>query len=1200
MKKTIFLIVIVMLSGCLQAQKLFKENDLYGIKDETGEVLLKPQYQEILMSEVGYWYLDKGKWGLLDTGFKRIIKPKYMSVTAGYSNAGLDMEASLPDYYILELADGQYQFSSGYVLDIFPKKPVSEYKTVDLEGFDPHIIAKQKGKYGLIYILEPYWVLAPKFESVQVMAPSFYLTQQGTKWQVYEGEDVVSTFLAKEVKHLKERMLQVKEKEYFELFELDADYRLVKRLEDTFDSLKEDQYGYRIFKDKKQGFIYGKNQHVDIPIAYDKIHLVESSLMQESGEDDFFEEMTFGEEKPSEPNDDQGPSIDYREELQALVQQGELYGLWIGNEGAFQEVIPAQFKDFKLLEWSEESTRLLLQNAQGKWGIFKGKQLDISSLTFPYENISYQKPVTTAYRLIAKKDGRYGMIDPNTLQSIGEFTFDQLRYTDRKGIFQGQKEGKTVWIFSQTIVEDNLEEIKEIYRVVQADSLQLLPATASEEAIPMKRGTSWGLVTALGKELLMPEYEEINALGNQYYLLKKKKKWGLAKLGTDDWGSANGYSSVDIVLPYEMEEVQALDKTNWLLVSKNGKKGVIDRRGREILPVEYDQLVYKLGYSWGGKQTPAKFILEKNGKKGIKNIGEREEVRDLYMYDFIATEYDSIGKKFYPSNFIPVQKSGKWGLIDEGGKLILPLDFEELMGDSFVIRAKKGRKWGAFKLLRKEGNTGYELGDVLLPHEYDSLYYQEGMSYYLVTRKNGKEGLIGLSKEHEGRVFPPEYDWVMYESKTAVRIRKAGKVGVLNLETGKVAYGKSIASLFSLQWKTPIGQTVFRTNPMLANGQIVIGSNGVARNQADAKDGIYLINPTTGKVNLLIRPEESGKIDVNGQAIDGDRIYFGNENGNLYCYDFSGKQLWQASMEGEVENSPALADFNQDGQLDAVFASDAGMVVALNGTDGSKLWEYKHGKYGYFMATPTCIDLNGDKIADVVIGMGGSGDLFAFNGKNGSILWKNEYSGIHNPIQLIERKDGMLELACAPSYGGIIFLNTKGEVQRVLSSEIGNFALPRFLPNGNIMAASTWWDGLRDKIAFYQTKGKGVWKPDSRAQYDRLQTSAQLQKLLTHSISSTGFVADITENEGLEVGVASEAADFFLFDQNGKLLSQVYLPSGVEAPMLVKDLDGDGKLEVLIAGLDGYLYCYQTQSSGKVVAGQFMGNNQNTGVQQLD
>jgi hypothetical protein len=78
--------------------------------------------------------------------------------------------------------------------------------------------------------------------------------------------------------------------------------------------------------------------------------------------------------------------------------------------------------------------------------------------------------------------------------------------------------------------------------------------------------------------------------------------------------------------------------------------------------------------------------------------------------------------------------------------------------------------------------------------------------------------------------------------------------------------------------------------------------------------------------------------------------------------------------------------------------------------------------------------------------------------------------------------------------------------------------------------------------------------------------------------------------------VPSELGELWVLDVQGKLLHTLGMPSGAECTPTVQDVDGDGLLDILYAGLDGYLYCYGTRSSGAVRWGQFRGNAQNTGV----
>ncbi len=45
--------------------------------------------------------------------------------------------------------------------------------------------------------------------------------------------------------------------------------------------------------------------------------------------------------------------------------------------------------------------------------------------------------------------------------------------------------------------------------------------------------------------------------------------------------------------------------------------------------------------------------------------------------------------------------------------------------------------------------------------------------------------------------------------------------------------------------------------------------------------------------------------------------------------------------------------------------------------------------------------------------------------------------------------------------------------------------------------------------------------------------------------------------------------------EDGRILDRLSVQSGGEMPPVIKDVDLDGNLDLLFAGYDGYLYCYQ-------------------------
>ncbi|WP_175489203.1 outer membrane protein assembly factor BamB family protein [Neolewinella agarilytica] len=107
---------------------------------------------------------------------------------------------------------------------------------------------------------------------------------------------------------------------------------------------------------------------------------------------------------------------------------------------------------------------------------------------------------------------------------------------------------------------------------------------------------------------------------------------------------------------------------------------------------------------------------------------------------------------------------------------------------------------------------------------------------------------------------------------------------------------------------------------------------------------------------------------------------------------FEGDQ-WVADFKGVgSSSSPGAADLNGDGILDIViggsgteFKSIEHAVMAIDGATGATLWTV--GGHNQMVGSPTFKDINEDGTDDVVIG-GRSGMLFALEGTTGEKLWE--------------------------------------------------------------------------------------------------------------------------------------------------------------------------------------------------------------------
>lgn len=405
---------------------------------------------------------------------------------------------------------------------------------------------------------------------------------------------------------------------------------------------------------------------------------------------------------------------------------------------------------------------------------------------------------------------------------------------------------------------------------------------------------------------------------------------------------------------------------------------------------------------------------------------------------------------------------------------------------------------------------------------------------------------------------------------------------------------KPVSSVFRLKWAADIGITTYRTNIVLQNGKVYIGSNGVSRNaEIDEKDGAYEIDAKTGVILRKFALPFAGDNDVTGVAIDNDRLYCGTDNFYFLCYDLkTGKELWKYALPYDVESTPVLADFNGDGSKDVAFAVENFGFYALDGKTGQLIWEQLLLNAHNGNVTSALVDCNEDGVLDLInttrgipaldeidgFKMAHYGDYHvAINGKNGSLLWQIETgAGVHNSPFLYER-NGQKRIALLDCYGDFFTADTKGNILSKNNFGYGWFSSPVMTKDDHLILGSY---SVEFNDALIRTHEESTYPYLSNEAKDSVMS-------LKGTVSATSVVADILGKGYMQVAGQSESGELFIMKTDGSPLQLLKLPSGGEATLFVGDVDGDKKLELLIAGLDGKLRCYGTNSTGKVEVGGF-------------
>ena len=271
----------------------------------------------------------------------------------------------------------------------------------------------------------------------------------------------------------------------------------------------------------------------------------------------------------------------------------------------------------------------------------------------------------------------------------------------------------------------------------------------------------WGVINSKGETIIEPTYIEMIQIPD------KSKKIFICTYDVDY--NTNTYKSKAIneknetlFSNYDMVEVISnVDENNNLSTEKeilkvklNGKFGIINSEGKEILPCEYED-IYELD---GVKNS---LITVKNNKKGLVDTKGNIIIENKYK------DIDSLTSK-YENGYIVQNSDGQYGVIGYNKKEELQCKYDEIKnvyGDnSYVVKED-----GNLKIIDNQGNNYLEdkfsdilsindnnvvakiddkvgivtkLGEQLIPFEYQELTYLYSNNY--IAQKDNFYGVINL------------------------------------------------------------------------------------------------------------------------------------------------------------------------------------------------------------------------------------------------------------------------------------------------------------------------------------------------------------------------------------------------------------------------------------------------------------------------
>lgn len=297
----------------------------------------------------------------------------------------------------------------------------------------------------------------------------------------------------------------------------------------------------------------------------------------------------------------------------------------------------------------------------------------------------------------------------------------------------------------------------------------------------------WGVIDANGNFVIDPSYQEMVVVPNpktDVFLCTYDVNYETGGYKTKALNS----KSQELFGEYDqVEAIQNKDESNtlWyednvLRIQKEGKYGMINFAGKEIVAPEYDELIAVPGIKnaylvkkenhYGIVDGEGKVILTptylsitnlgKDNKSGyiVKADNEKYGILDYSAKPILDTKYEGI-QKVYGNDCYVVTQGGKQKLIKKDGTEVLTTGFDTittiLPSQDDAVIFTKGGKYGVMKLT----------GEVIIPAEYEEL--KEAKTGMLIAKKGGKYGVIDLAQTEK---IPFDYESIIYHDKSDIYV----------------------------------------------------------------------------------------------------------------------------------------------------------------------------------------------------------------------------------------------------------------------------------------------------------------------------------------------------------------------------------------------------------------------------------------------
>ncbi len=293
----------------------------------------------------------------------------------------------------------------------------------------------------------------------------------------------------------------------------------------------------------------------------------------------------------------------------------------------------------------------------------------------------------------------------------------------------------------------------------------------SKDYVAVLKDNKWGVIDSNANEIITPSYAEMITIPNSkndVFLCVYDVNYETGEYKTKALNSKNE----EIFTQYEqIEAITNKDENNniWyenvLRVKKDGKYGLIDLTGKELLACNYENIVAIDGI----KDT---LKVQKDGKVGVVNQEGKEIIDAKYL------EVSALGKD-NKEGFIVKEENGKYGIVNFSNQVILEAKYDEITkvygNDVYVVKQQKQPI-----LVRKNGEE-------VLSKGFDEIkQILKDTENGIIFEKDGKYGVMNLTGEI---TIQPNYEDIKEAKSGIFMVKQNGKYGIIDKQQeSKVAF----------------------------------------------------------------------------------------------------------------------------------------------------------------------------------------------------------------------------------------------------------------------------------------------------------------------------------------------------------------------------------------------------------------------------